>query len=151
MLFTPAMLVSAQVEYLLEYSAAAVLMILGFWTMFASIIVAHRGAHGNPNPLLGMAAAVAGLGICLGAYCLVRNLPREKIFRNVFNMLLLLESLSLVGVGANFGYGRLFPGGAPEIPVEYENARFVYGFTVCGLCLATLWFLNFRLRPQKQP
>ncbi len=97
------MLVSAQMEYLLEYSAAAVLLIFGFWTMFASIIVAHRGAHGNPNPLLGIATAVAGLGICLGAYCLVRNLPREKIFRNVFNVLLLLEALSLVGLAASFG------------------------------------------------
>ena len=133
-------------EYLLEYSGAAVLLVVGFSVMFASLIVA---AHGSPNPLAGITCGAVGLGICLGSYRVVRNLPRERIFRTALNVVLLFGALSLVFVAVDFGYERLFRTTPSQIPAEYENARFIYGFAMGGLSLATLWLLNARICPRR--
>lgn len=133
-------------EHLLRYSAAAVLMFVGFWATAASII-AGTGVHMEGNAALGIGIAALAFAICLGAYRLVRDLRGEGIYRNAFNVVLLFGSLSLITSVVRFGVDR-FSGldAAERASQEPTNHAFLFMFG--GLCLFTLWLLNARVRPR---
>src|SRR5712664_363346 len=104
----------------MRYFGAAILTCLGTWILLASVI-AGSGVHLPGDARIGIPLALLGVATCLGAYKIVRDLPREKSFRTIISFILLWGSLALPTGLVRLGFQNITKMSPSEIASQYNT------------------------------